>query len=403
MNKNMDNTMNSQLIRITGANLVDKYINQVEDLLIQGEQIVLIGKEKIDAFLLEQETAQKDLLVIDGRGKYLAPSLVDLHFHLRNPGLEYKQTYEEASEAAIKGGFTTVVAMANTLPVADSVSVLETVEKAMANLPLEVIQAGAVSMGLQGKELVDFEALLEKTNVFSDDGKNVDDAHLMEAALKKSKELGFILMDHDEPETEMVKRNVALALETGGRLHLCHISKKESIEIIKKAKKETDQITFEVSPHHIFSYDLDYRVNPPIGNKEDHQAILQAIQMDLVDAIATDHAPHTQEDKDNGAPGIINIETAFAMVRQIFFENNISIQKQIQLMSNLPGEILGKDNKIAEGNLANLILFSDKESSIDAGQFATRSVNTPYQGAKTRGVIEYTIVKGKPYHVGGNI
>lgn len=401
------------MIRITDIHLVDKYMDQVEDILIDSGKILAIGKEKIEAIIQSralvevsekellptEESQQKDntVLVWEGKGKYLSPSFVDLHFHLRNPGQEHKQTFEEASQAAIRGGYTKVVAMANTVPIVDSIERIEMVENGMNNLPLKVIQTAAVSVDLRGQEVVDFEKLREKTFIFSDDGRNVDRADIMEQALIKSKELDFIIMDHDEPETQMVIRNIELAKKTQGRIHFCHISKKESIDAIVEAKKEQKNITFEVSPHHIFSTNLDYRVNPPIGNEEDQKAILRAIQQGQVDAIATDHAPHTQEDKAKGAPGIVTIETAFSMVRKIFSDHGISLQTQITLMSNNPSEILGVDNRLAEGAEANLVIYSDQETRIDSSRFATRSKNTPFDGWESRGKVEYTIVEGRVY------
>ena len=290
--------------------------------------------------------------------------------------------------------------MANTLPVCDRVEIIKEVKEAMKDLPLTVIQAGALSVGLSGTENVDYKKLREETFVFSDDGKNVDSPEIMRSALEESRELDFIIMDHDEPETENVVRNIGLARETRGRLHFCHISKKESIEAINKAKEEGLDITYEITPHHIFAYDNDYKVNPPMGNSEDWEAIIEAARNNQVDAIGTDHAPHSDEDKANGAPGIANIETSFGMVRKIFSENGISIKRQIELMSNNPSEILGIDNRIKEGNQANLIIYNDNESYIQKEKFATRSKNTPFDKMEIKGIIEYTIVGGKLYDHG---
>ena len=386
------------MIRINNIHLIDKYTDCVDDVLIVGDKIERIGKEKIDSQLNKEKV--DEIKIIDGSGKYLSPSFVDLHFHLRNPGQEYKQTFEEASEAAIRGGYTKVVAMANTNPIADSVEVLDMVQEGMKNLPLTVVQCGAVTVGLKGEQTVDFAKLREKTFIFSDDGRNVDSADIMERALELSLEHDFIIMDHDEPESEMVIRNLELARKTGGRLHFCHISEKKSIEAILKAKEDGLNISYEVSPHHIFSKNNDYRVNPPIGTSEDNEAILYAVKNNLVDAIATDHAPHTEEDKAKGAPGICNIETAFSMVRKVLAENEISLRQQIALMSNNPSELLGVDNRLAEGNRADLVIFSDKESVIDKESFATRSRNTPFDGQAVRGVIEYTVVGGVLYDHG---
>lgn len=384
------------MIRINNINIIDKYINITDDILIEGSKIKYIGKEKID------KVPSDDIdTVIDGTDKFLSPSFIDLHFHLRNPGQEYKQTYEEASNAAIKGGYTTVVAMANTKPVVDEPSIIDEIYSNMEKFPLRVIQTSAITKGLNGSDLVDFESIRNKTNIFSDDGKNIDSEKVLSIALEKSAELDFIIMDHDEPETEMVIRNLKILRELGkGRLHFCHISKKESIDAIVKAKENNKNITFEFSPHHIFSKNLNYRVNPPIGNDEDNLAIISAIKNNLVDAIATDHAPHTEEEKQIGAPGIVNIENAFSMVRKIFVDNDIDLQKQIELMSNNPSEILGEDNRIKEGNTANLVIYNDEEYLIDKTKFETRSINTPFDKCEVKGKILYTIVGGKVYDNG---
>ena len=291
--------------------------------------------------------------------------------------------------------------MANTKPIVDEPHLIDVVNESMSKLPLEVIQVSAVSKGLLGKETVNFEEMRKKTFIFSDDGRNIDGEDILKKALKYSHELDFIIMDHDEPETEMVKRNISILKKIGcGRIHFCHISKKESIEEILAAKSQNLNITFEVSPHHIFSKNLDYKVNPPIGSEEDNKAIIEVIKNNLVDAIATDHAPHSKEDKKNGAPGIANIETAFSMVRKIFKENDISIQRQIELMSNNPSEILGVDNRIKEGADANLIIYNDSKWLINSESFLTSSKNTPFDKMEVLGLIEYTIVGGKLYDNG---
>lgn len=390
------------MLLIKDIRIVDKYMNAKDSVLIEDGVIKLIGTAKIKIYLEESGISMERINTIEGAGRFLSPSLVDLHFHLRNPGLSYKQTYEEASNAAIRGGYTKVVAMANTIPVCDSLEIIDQVETAMKDLPLTVVQAGAISVGLNGRENVDYKKLREATFIFSDDGKNVDNPQIMKLALEKSRELDFIIMDHDEPETENVVRNIALARETRGRLHFCHISKKESIEAIIKAKEDGLDMTYEITPHHIFDFDNDYRVNPPIGSRGDWEAIIDAVKNNKVDAIGTDHAPHSDEDKANGAPGIANIETSFGMVRKIFSENGISIKRQIELMSNNPSEILGTDNRIKEGNRADLIIYNDNKSMIDKEKFVTRSKNTPFDKMEIKGIIEYTIVGGKLYDNGQN-
>ena len=381
------------MILIKNAVLTDENIEINDDILIEGKLIKYIGKDKIESFIKNGEKA--DLKVIDAQGRYLLPSFTDMHFHLRNPGLEYKQTYTEANDACLRGGYTRVVAMANTVPVADCSEVIQTVADSMRDLPLEVIQIASVTKNLQGKELVDFEELMKYTDIFSDDGKNVDNPEILREALKKSAELGFTILDHDEPETEMVRRNLQILRETGGNLHFCHISRKESMQLIIKAKEEGLKVTVEVTPHHLFSHGLDYRVNPPIASEEDVKFLIESIRDGHVDVIGTDHAPHTDEAKANGAPGIINIETAYAMIRKVFKENAISMKTLAKLMSNNPSFMTGTDSHIREGSEANLVILSDEAWKIDSTKFVTRSRNTPYDGWEVVGKVEYTIAKGE--------
>ena len=382
------------MILIKNAVLTDEHIEMKEDILIEGKLIKYIGKDKIESFM-KSPGEKADLKVIDAQGRYLLPSFTDMHFHLRNPGLEYKQTYTEANDACLRGGYTRVVAMANTVPVADCSEVIQTVADSMRDLPLEVIQIASVTKSLQGKELVDFEELMKYTDIFSDDGKNVDNPEILREALKKSAELGFTILDHDEPETEMVRRNLQILRETGGNLHFCHISRKESMQLIIKAKAEGLKVTVEVTPHHLFSHGLDYRVNPPIASEEDVKFLIESIKNGHVDVIGTDHAPHTDEDKANEAPGIINIETAYAMIRKVFKENAISMKTLAKLMSNNPSFMTGTDSHIREGSEANLVILSDEAWKIDSTKFVTRSRNTPYDGWEVVGKVEYTIAKGE--------
>ena len=382
------------MILIKNAVLTDEHIEINDDILIEGKLIKYIGKDKIESFM-KIYGDKAGMKVIDAQGRYLLPSFTDMHFHLRNPGLEYKQTYKEANDACLRGGYTRVVAMANTVPVADCSEVIEAVADGMKDLPLEVIQIASVTKNLQGKELVDFEELMKYTDIFSDDGKNVDNPEILREALKKSAELGFMILDHDEPETEMVRRNLQILRETGGNLHFCHISRKESMQLIIKAKAEGLKVTVEVTPHHLFSHGLDYRVNPPIASEEDVKFLIESIRDGHVDVIGTDHAPHTDEDKANGAPGIINIETAYAMIRKVFKENAISMKTLAKLMSNNPSFMTGTDSHIREGSEANLVILSDEAWKIDSTKFVTRSRNTPYDGWEVVGKVEYTIAKGE--------
>lgn len=378
------------MIWIQGAMLPEK--NRMEDVLVDDGRIKYIGKDKIAEYLKGRDIRHR---VVGAEGLYLLPSFVDSHFHLRNPGFEYKQTYEEASDACMKGGYTDVIAMANTKPTVDTCEVLREIKEKSSKFPLNVYQVGSVTKGLMGKELVDFESLMKETAIFSDDGKNIDDENIMKRALALSKELGFLIMDHSEPETEMVIRNLKLAEEVGGNLHFCHISKKGSVEAIVKAKEKGLHVTLEVTPHHIFSHGLSYRVNPPIATNEDRLFLIEAIKRGYIDYIGTDHAPHTHEDKEKGAPGIINIENAYSMIRKVFYDNNIGFMTMIELMATRPATLVNKERGIWEGLVADLILVSDGESKIDTEKFATRSKNTPFEGREVKGEVELTMVKGE--------
>lgn len=376
-----------------------KYIKNAINPLTNKKTSILIKDDKIykkdsDAEKLIAENSF-DYKIIDAKNNYVMTSFTDTHFHLRNPGFEYKQTYEEAAIACMKGGYTDVIAMANTKPVCDKVEVFDTIKAGMKNLPLRVYQVGSVTKNLQGKELTDYKKLLEYTHIFSDDGKNVDDPEIMKQALKLSAEYNFLIMDHSQPETEMVIRNIKLAEETGGRLHFCHISKKNSALAIIKAKEKNTNITFEVTPHHIFSSNLDYRVNPPIAGEEDRKFLIDAIKKGYVDSIGTDHAPHTQEDKQNGSPGIINIENSYSMVNRVFYDNDIPKKTLIQMMCIFPSDLIGKTRSLEPGNVADIVIFDDKDDRLDINKLSTRSKNTPYDKREIKGHILMTICSGK--------
>lgn len=361
------------------------------DILIENSFIRCIGEKSRDyvfAYKGELET-------IDAGGAYVLPAFIDSHFHLRNPGQEQKQTYEEAALACVKGGYQAFVAMANTNPVVDSVDLIQELESNMAKHPVRLYQASAISRGLLGKTPVDFELNAKRTRFFSDDGKNVDDPMLMALALKASKDYNFIVMDHSEPETEMVVRNIDLAKKTGGNLHFCHVSKKESVAAIMRAKDGGLNISFELTPHHLFSSDLNYRVNPPIGNKEDREFLLKAVKEGYVDTIGTDHAPHTAEDKAAGSPGISNVETAYSMVRYALYEYGIGMETLEKLMCRNAGAMLGINASIEEGAFANLVIVDDEPTVIDVGAFVGRSKNSPYDGYAARGKVLYTINAGR--------
>ena len=339
-----------------------------------------------------------DVNVVDVTGLTVMPSFADLHVHLRDPGFLHKETLETGVRAAVNGGYTHIVAMANTKPVADNTEVIADVLARAQRLSLaEVYQASAVSVGEEGKKVVDFRTLRSLTKFFSDDGKNINNEELFAEALRASKELDFLIMDHSEPETEMVLRNIELLEKNGGNLHFCHISRAASMMAIMNAKDKGLRVTVEVTPHHLFGYDNDYKVNPPLATRKDVDFLIRAIKDGYVDCISTDHAPHTAEDKASGSPGISGIETAFPIINTVFLQNGIKLEGLSRLMSKNPMIMIGVNSGLLQvGYEANLVVVDENaDVVVDSSKFVSMGKNTPFNGAKLKGKVIHTIKKGE--------
>jgi len=330
------------------------------------------------------------------------PGLVDMHVHFREPGQTYKEDIATGGQAAARGGFTTVCCMANTLPAIDSRELVELVASKAAAIELLVV--GALSKGLNGKELADFAGMKQGgICALSDDGKTLMDRDLMKQAALQAKELGLFITDHCEPETEIVARDIELARETGCHFHLQHISLKESLELIKTAKAEGINITCETAPHYftltseaLKSQGANAKMNPPLKSEADRLAVIEAIQDGTIDVIATDHAPHSQEEKAQGvesAPfGVIGLETAFALsYTKLVMPGLISLQKLIELMSINPAKILNLHRD--EGDFA--IFDIGTAYKINSKEFASKSRNTPFEGMEVYGRTVMTVSKGR--------
>lgn len=376
---------------ITNVRIIDENQDRLGSLLLKNG--------RIERILEEQDLKGKEEPVLDGEGLALMPSFIDLHAHMRQPGYEYKEGLESGLSAALAGGFTHVCAMANTNPVTDSKEKVKALLDRSAEMDLaQLIQVSAVTRDFidDANEMVDFEAIRPWTPIFSNDGKNMEDPKAMELALKASKEFDFVLSCHCEPEAEMVRRYIETAKKVGGNLHICHISTKETMELIRKAKEDGVSITCEVTPHHLFAWDDDYRVAPPIGSQEDVEALLQGIRDGVVDILATDHAPHTAQDKEKGMPGISNIEVAFSMYFSVFEKNGISIQRLSSMLSAKPARMLKLyTGTIDPGMEANLVLVDlTQEERIQPASFVSKGKNTPFAGRKTKGKIITTIKGG---------
>lgn len=352
--------------------------------------------------------------ILDAKGLTLMPSFVDTHAHFREPGLTHKEDIETASRAALRGGYTGACLMANTAPICSNKEVLETVRNRSKELNLiDVHQCVSVTNGFLGRDLSHLDQLKDDKQIraISDDGVGVMDSGIMFKAMEKAKENNWIIMSHAEEhkfskidmrlaENMMTLRDIVLAKETGARLHMCHVSTKEAIEYIIEAKKEYDNITCEVTPHHIYltTKESNYRVNPPIRERADVDSVIKAIKLGFVDCIGTDHAPHTVEDKEKGSPGMVGLETAFQICYTALVKSGlISLSKLSEIMSKNTAEILGMNKgKISIGKDGDLVLLDlDKKIKVNSQYFHSKGKNTPFEGMEFYGEVVTTIKGGR--------
>ncbi|WP_297711909.1 dihydroorotase [Clostridium sp.] len=389
---------------IKNANMIDAYESFFGDILITDGIITEIGKE-----------INKDGIdIIDAKGLTLMPSFIDTHAHFRDPGLTYKEDMESGSRAAAKGGYTGVCLMGNTNPICSTKEVVEYVRNKAKEVGLiDVHQCVSITENFGGKSIEHLNAFDDDKELvaITDDGVGVMDSSIMMKAMEKAKENNWIVMSHAEDKTFskidmriaedlMTIRDLYLAKVTNARLHMAHVSTIESIEAIRRAKKDGANVTCEVTPHHIglTTEESNYRVNPPIREKEDVNAIIEGIKDGTVDCIGTDHAPHTEEDKAKGAPGMVGIETAFSICyTELVRKNGISLSKLSELMSRNPAKILGMNKgSITIGKDGDLVLVDlNKEIVIDKEKFASKGKNTPFHGRKYFGEVVMTIKGGK--------
>lgn len=420
---------------IKNGHVIDPEIklDMVRDVLIQDDRIVRVDENISDA-------ADE---VIDANGMYVMPGFIDLHVHLRDPGLTYKETLATGGAAAARGGVTTICAMPNTKPVIDTRELVEEVhERAKKESLVHVIQIGAITKEQKGEELADIKGMGEAgCHAISEDGKSVMNASLYRKAMKIAKENGISIFAHCEDitmveggvmnadakaeelglkgitnavEDVIVARDILLAKETGVRLHLCHCSTKDSVEMIRLAKEEGLPVTGEVCPHHftlctddIKEDDGNYKMNPPLRSRKDVEALKAGLASDIMDVISTDHAPHSEEEKNQPmekAPfGIVGLETSAALTyTELVKPGIISMMQMAEKMSYNPAQILGLTEKgsVSEGKIADLVIFdAEKEYRIDTASFASKGKNTPFQGYPVSGEVACTIVDGKVvYH-----
>ena len=378
--------------------------------LSDGTQVdVLIRDGKI-AGLMQNMPAHGEE-VIDAAGRTLMPGFIDLHCHWRTPGFEYKEDIATGSAAAAAGGYTFVNLMPNTRPVCSSAAQAHAVMDEAERLGIcGANQTVSITENFDGQTLDHLKSLPEDLRFITEDGKGVQNNEVMAKAFAICAQRDLMLMSHAEDmqiskwdyrlaENIETVRNLHLSEYYGTRLHMCHVSTREAIAAIGDAKRRGVPVTCEVTPHHLWFADTDYRVNPPIRQPEDVQALVEAIRTGVVDAIATDHAPHSDEDKANGAAGMIGLETAFGVCyTKLCREQGLDLYYLEALMSRFPAAILGLAGKgaVQVGMDADLTLVElDTPYVVDASAMHSRSHNTPFDGATLYGRVDLTIRGGR--------
>ncbi len=403
-------------------------LDKVMDIFVEDGII----KEKAESIEKQADT------VIDAAGCYVMPGLIDLHVHFRDPGLTYKEDIETGSKAAAKGGFTTVCCMPNTKPVVDNVETVKyIIEKGEKTGLTNVLPVGAVTKNMAGVEITDVEEL-KKAGIcaISEDGKSVMNSGVYKKAMKNAAKANVPVLAHCEDinlveggvinlgdksselgvkgisnavEDVIAMRDIMLAKETGATLHLCHCSTKDSVEMVKRAKEEGIKVTAEVCPHHfsmcsddITSNDGNFKMNPPLRAREDMEALIKGLQDDIMDVISTDHAPHSAEEKakdlEHAPFGIVGLETSVALtVTNLVKKGYLTPMQMAAKMSYNPAKVLGiPKGTLDEGKIADItIIDPNKEYTIDVNTFESKGKNTPFDGYKVSGEVEYTILNGK--------
>lgn len=393
---------------IKNVNLIDESNNFFGDIYIEKGLIKELGTE-----------LNKECETLDGKGLVLMPAFIDTHAHFRDPGFEYKEDIESGSKAAVRGGYTTVTLMPNTKPVCSSKKVLDYVVNKGKEVGLvDLYQTVSITKNLSGEEINHLREFEGNPNVkaITDDGKGVSDSKIMMEAMKIAKENNWIVMSHAESpkfskvdmrlaENMMTWRDITLAKFVDCRLHMSHVSTKEAMKYIIEGKNDGVKVTCEITPHHLALNNKisNYRVNPPIREEEDVNFLIKAIKMNYVDCIGTDHAPHSKEDKEKGAPGMIGIEQAFSICyTKLVKENHISLNKLSQLMSGNAAKLLNiNKGKLQPGFLGDLVLIDlNKKRIFKEEDIVSRSKNTPFNGMEFYGDVVVTIKNGKIVYKG---
>ena len=422
----------SDQILIRGARVIDPASGRDEttDVLVARGVIAEIGRGLAD------DGAE----VLDAAGLIVAPGLVDLHTHLREPGEEHKETIATGTRAAAVGGYTAVSSMANTDPVTDHAAIVAEIREKAAQAGLaDVFPVGAVTKGLEGESLAEMgEMVAAGVRVFSDDGRAVPTARMLRNALTYARAfpIGVVIADHcEEPslvergqmhegvnsyslglagrpaeaEEIMVARDIAVARLTGGRIHICHLSAARAVALVREAKADGVRITAEVTPHHLtftdedlLTYDTNFKMHPPLRSADDRAALAAGLADGTIDAIATDHAPHAVEEKESefdlSPPGTIGLETALAAVlTHAVAPGHVTLMRALEAMTSAPARILGAEGHggpIEAGRPANLVVFDPNEEWLVEAPFVSKARNCAFLGKRLTGRVRYTMLRG---------
>ncbi len=386
-----------------------------------------------DGIIVSQNDSLSE--IIDISDKIIIPGFVDVHVHLREPGFSYKETIKSGTLASAHGGYTAVCSMPNLNPVPDSAEnlkkQLDIIER---DACINVYPYGSITVGQMGEKLSDMDAMAGSVIAFSDDGRGVQSDDLMREAMLKAKSLGKMIVAHcevndllrggyihdgvyakehghrgicSESEWKQIERDLKLVEETGCSYHVCHISTKESVEIIREAKKKGIDVTCETGPHYLILCDEDlkeegrFKMNPPLRSKEDRDALIEGIKDGTIDMIATDHAPHSAEEKGRGLEkslmGVVGIETAFPLLyTHLVLKGVITLERLVELMSTNPKKRFGIKGGTDEGESADFTVIDlDEEYTINSKDFYSMGKATPFEGYKVKGKIVHTYVKGE--------
>lgn len=400
----------------------------VGDVWVQDDRIATLDMEK-ECLGRIPPVSPEGVTFIDATGKLVIPGLIDLHVHLREPGFDYKEDIDSGCRAAAKGGFTTLCCMPNTFPAIDTKNIVEWVDdRVKKSNGVHVLPVGAMTMGQEGKIPADIKGMLEAETSgrqlfgkgicsVSEDGKSLEDTALMMEVMRMAKEEDLPVFSHAEDpnmpgssfgEVLQMTRDILLARETGCALHFCHVSTKEGVELIRKAKVEGMKVTGETAPHYFtlnekdVEQDPNRKMNPPLRSEADREAIRQGLADGTLDAIATDHAPHSGEEKNAGfekAPnGVTGLETSFAVSYTKLVETGtLSLMSLIERMSSKPAEIIGLDRgDLSPGKAADIAVIDvEHPYTVSEKEFLSKGKNSPFIGWELFGRVQYTIVDGE--------